>query len=232
MNLASANRANVGKPPLQWHSDGVLATLGWVVKASEGGTGWRLPTVTRADRSPTGEASLARGRLTSRQRLHEATVVIHQVQGSRPCRTHKLALHTRSAILPLSRRRSVHLRVVNAPTCKGTDRCGSWTTSGCVINALLICTRMVSFQHPRCGHVLCGGLAAISTLSSMTRARHRRVMHLLNDGTACRGRCPDDTTAPKDLQGKENLQGHKGNIGNLARHSTGNLSLPNKTDNE
>ena len=148
MNLASANRADVGKPPLQWHSDGVLATLGWVVKASEGGTGWRLPTVTRADRSPTGEASLARGRLTSRQRLHEAEVVFHQVQGSRPCHTHKLALHTRSAILPLSRRRSVHLRVVNAPTCKGTDRCGSWTTSGCVINALLICTRMVSFQHP------------------------------------------------------------------------------------
>ena len=97
--------------------------LGWVVETGEEDTEWRLPTVTRADRLPTGEASLARGRLASRQRLHEAEVVFHQVQGSRPCRTPMSTAHTQRcfAVKPAM---SSTPTIGNAVTRKGTGRCG------------------------------------------------------------------------------------------------------------
>ena len=82
--------------------------MGWVVKTGEVSTEWGLATVTRADRTPTGEASLAGGRVASRQRMHEAAVVTHQVRDNQPRQT-PIRAAPHSAVLPLSRQRPVRL---------------------------------------------------------------------------------------------------------------------------
>ena len=75
--------------------------MGWVVKTGEVSTEWELTTVTRTDRTPTGEAPLAGGRVASRQRLHEAAVVTHQVRGNNPRQHRYTTQRSQRCFLPL-----------------------------------------------------------------------------------------------------------------------------------